>query len=102
MGDLWRSSPEHAHTRHLKSKNASRDGKHRNPPRPPKRHGCRYCGLELPAWLSVFQEPNGALLLHYLGAVHPTEVGADLARIHTHYDGEPMAAAYEVVEDGPE
>jgi hypothetical protein len=31
------------------------------------RHRGRYCGLELPAWLPVFQVPNGPLLLQHLG-----------------------------------
>jgi hypothetical protein len=70
------------------------------PPRPRKRYRCRYCGLELRAWLPVFQEPNGPLLLHHLGASHPKEVGAYLARIRTHDDVDRVAAeAYEVVDD---
>ena len=64
-----------------------------------RRYRCNSCGLELPAWLPVFQEPDGPLLLHHLGASHPTEVGAYLARIRTHDDVDRVAAeAYEVVE----
>jgi len=70
------------------------------PPRPPRRYRCRYCGIELPAWLPVFQAPDGPLLLHHLGARHPTEVGAYLACIRTHDDVDRVAAeAYEAVED---
>jgi hypothetical protein len=69
-------------------------------PRPRrKRYGCRSCGLELPAWLPVFQTPNGSLLLRHLGARHATEVGAYLARIHTTDDVDRVVVeVYEVVE----
>jgi hypothetical protein len=40
-----------------------------------KRYRCRYCGAILPAWYPVPGEPNGAMLLTHLGAMHPTEVG---------------------------
>jgi hypothetical protein len=36
---------------------------------PYKRYRCRYCHVELPAWLPAFQAPNGALLLDHLSAM---------------------------------
>jgi hypothetical protein len=69
------------------------------PPR--KRYRCMYCGLELPAWLPVFQEPDGALLLGHLSASHPKEVGAYLARIRTHDDVDRVAAEAYAVVDSP-
>jgi hypothetical protein len=63
------------------------------------RYRCRYCGIELPAWLPVFQKPHGSLLLGHLGESHPTEIGPYLVRLRTHHDVVPVAAeAYEVVE----
>jgi hypothetical protein len=68
---------------------------------PPQKHyRCHVCGRVLPAWLPVFKKPNGAMLLHHLGAMHPDQVGLYLARMHTTEDITPVAAeAYEVVED---
>jgi hypothetical protein len=40
-----------------------------------RRYRCRYCGHDLPAALPVTQEPNAAMLLNHLSAMHPTEVG---------------------------
>jgi hypothetical protein len=37
---------------------------------PHKRYRCRFCGLILPAWLPVFQRPNGALRLGPLRGRH--------------------------------
>jgi cell wall assembly regulator SMI1 len=69
------------------------------PPRLWKRYRCRYCGAELPAWLPVFQEPNGAMLLHHLGQQHPDQVGQYLAQMHTDDDHDRVVVqAYEVVE----
>jgi hypothetical protein len=42
---------------------------------PRRRYRCRYCGQGLPAWLPVFNVPNGAMLLGHLSQDHPTEVG---------------------------
>jgi hypothetical protein len=64
-----------------------------------RRYRCRYCGAVLPAWIPVFEEPNGAMLLHHLSAQHPDQVGAYLARMHTDEDIAPVAAeAYKVEE----
>jgi pentapeptide repeat protein len=39
------------------------------------RYRCRFCGLDLPTWIPVAQRPDGAKLLHHLGAMHPTRSG---------------------------
>jgi hypothetical protein len=48
------------------------------PPR--QRYRCRWCGLELPAWLPVAKRPEGARRLYRLGQHHPGQVGPYLAR----------------------
>jgi hypothetical protein len=64
-----------------------------------RRYRCRACGAVLPAWIPVFEEPNGAMLLHHLSHNHPDRVGAYLARMHTEEDiGTVAAEAFEVVE----
>jgi len=64
-----------------------------------KRFKCRYCGAVLPAWIPVFNEPDGAMLLYHLSHNHPDQVGAYLARVQTEEDiGTVAAEAYEVVE----
>jgi hypothetical protein len=68
------------------------------PPRPQKRYRCKYCGLDLPAWLPVMQEPDGPMLVRHLSAMHPTEVGSYLARRRTEAIA-TVAEAYAVVED---
>jgi hypothetical protein len=59
------------------------------PPR--KRYRCRYCGLELLAWLLVAKRPERSLLLHHLSQSHPDQVGPYLARMATE-DIAPLAA----------
>jgi hypothetical protein len=52
-----------------------------------------------PAWLPVAKRPNGALLLHHLADMHPTEASPYLKRMATE-DIAPVAAeASEVVEE---
>jgi hypothetical protein len=69
-------------------------------PKPAKRFTCRVCGLILPAWLPVAQDPDGALLLAHLGQRHPDRVKAYLDRIHDETDITPVAAeANEVIGD---
>ena len=64
-----------------------------------RRYCCKYCGVELPAWLPVFNEPNGAMLLHHLSAMHPDQVGQYLDRMPTDDDHDRVVVeAYEVVE----
>jgi len=46
------------------------------------------------------QRPNGAMLLHHLGDMHPAEVGPYLKRMRTEDIATVAAEAYEVVEDG--
>jgi hypothetical protein len=50
---------------------------------PQKRSRCRVCGRVLPAWLAAAQRPNGAMLLHHLGDMHPSEVRPYLKRMAT-------------------
>jgi hypothetical protein len=66
-------------------------------PRP--RYRCRYCGDDFPAARPVTHEPDGAMLLNHLAAMHPTEVGLSLRRLAAGEDMSAVAAeAYEVVE----
>jgi hypothetical protein len=65
-----------------------------------KRFQCQYCGAVLPAWLPVFQKPNGAMLLHHLSQQHPDKVGAYRTRMHRTEDIARVAAeAFELVEE---
>ena len=64
----------------------------------PRRYRCRFCGVELNAWLPVTREPNGAMLLGHLSQLHRDEVRPYLDRMHTTEDNGPVAAeAFEVV-----
>jgi hypothetical protein len=51
------------------------------PPR--RRYRCRACGAVLPAWLPVPKRPDGAMLLHHLSTMHPTELKPLLERMRT-------------------
>jgi hypothetical protein len=74
-------------------------GSDRPPLTPGKRYRCRYCGVELPAWLPVFKAPDGAMLLHHLSQDHPDQVGAYLDRMPTDDDHDRVVVeAYELVE----
>jgi hypothetical protein len=66
---------------------------------PQKRYRCRSCGRELPAWLPAAKEPDGPMLLHHLGTMHPSEVGPYLERMPTEDIATVVAEAYEVVEE---
>lgn len=69
---------------------------------PKTRYRCTYCGAELPAWLPVFNEPNGAMLLDHLSAMHPDEVKYYLDRMPTDDDHDRVVVeAYELL-DGDE
>jgi hypothetical protein len=37
---------------------------------------CRLCGRVLPGWLPLFNQPDGAILLHHLSMFHRTEITA--------------------------
>jgi hypothetical protein len=63
-----------------------------------RQYRCRSCGRVLPAWLPAAQRPNGAMQLHHLGDMHPTEVGPYLTRMATE-DIATVAEACEVVEE---
>jgi hypothetical protein len=66
---------------------------------PACRYRCRYCGYDLPAWLSVAKRPNGATLLNHLSAMHPEELQPYLARMAAGEDiADTAAECYEVVE----
>jgi hypothetical protein len=60
------------------------------------RYRCRSCGRELPGWIPVAHRPNGAMRLHHLGDMHPTEVRPYLKRMRTE-DIATVAAVYEIV-----
>jgi hypothetical protein len=65
-----------------------------------RRYRCRFCGVILHAWLPVFQQPNGALLLHHLRQQHLKEAQAYMNRMHRTEDIARMAAeAFAVVEE---
>jgi hypothetical protein len=52
------------------------------------------------AWTPVFEEPDGALLLHHISQAHPAEVGRYLDQMHTDDDITPaIVQAYEAVEE---
>jgi hypothetical protein len=70
------------------------------PPARQKCYRCRYCGFDFPAALPVTQEPDGALLLHHLSAMHPEQVGQYLERMRTDDDHDRVVVeAYEVVKE---
>jgi hypothetical protein len=62
---------------------------------PHRRYHCRACGWVLPA----AQRPNGALLLHHLGDLHPSEVGPYLTRMATEEIETVIVKAFGVVEE---
>jgi hypothetical protein len=65
---------------------------------PCKRYHCTYCGAELPAWLPVFQEPDGAMLLTHLSTMHPDQVKAYLDRMPSDDDHDRVVVeAYTLV-----
>jgi hypothetical protein len=68
-----------------------------------KRFKCRFCGLELPAWLPVFKAPNGTMLLTHLSQRHRAEVPVKrlLERMRTEDIATVAAEAFEVVEEEP-
>jgi hypothetical protein len=66
---------------------------------PQKRDRCRFCGLELRAWLPVAKRPEASMLLYHLGQHHPDQVGPYLERMRTECISTMAAEAYEVVED---
>lgn len=66
------------------------------PPR--KRYRCRWCGLELHAWLPVAQRPEGSMLLYHLGQDHLEAAGPYLVRMETEPIDAVLAELFEVVE----
>jgi hypothetical protein len=64
-----------------------------------QRYRCRFCGLDLPAWLPVAKRPNGAMLLGHLGQDHPDQMGPYLERMRTEDIATVAAEGYEVVEE---
>ena len=66
---------------------------------PRRQYRCRVCGRLLPAWLPAAKRPNGAMRLHHLSDLHPTEIGPSLARMRTEDIATVAAEAYEVVEE---
>jgi hypothetical protein len=69
------------------------------PPKPSTHVRCKLCGYVFPGgWLRVFNEPNGALLLHHLSWDHPDQVGPYLERMRTEDIGTVAMEAFERVE----
>ena len=64
---------------------------------PQKRYRCRFCGLELPAWLPVAKRPDGAMRLEHLGQRHTDQVGPYLERMRTEDIATVAAEVFEVV-----
>ncbi len=61
---------------------------------------CRFCGAILLGWLLVQDRPDGAMLLHHLGRMHPTEVRRFLDQMRTSHDIARVAMqGFEVVEE---
>ena len=67
------------------------------PPR--QRYRCRFCSLELPAWLPVTKRPEGSMLLYHLGQQHPDQVGPYLERMRTECSATVAAEVFAVVEE---
>jgi hypothetical protein len=64
-----------------------------------RRYRCRFCGVVFNAWLPAAKQPNGALLLGHLSAVHRDRVGPYLRRMDAGEDIASVAAeAYEVID----
>jgi hypothetical protein len=53
------------------------------PPRPVTYVRCRFYQAIRPGWLPIPDVPNGALLLHHLGAMHRAELTPWLQRMAT-------------------
>jgi len=66
---------------------------------PRKRHRCRFCGLELSAWLPWAKAPNGALLLGHLSQQHMDQLRPYLRRMESECIDTVVVEAYEVVEE---
>jgi hypothetical protein len=64
-----------------------------------RRYCCRYCGREQRAWLPAAKRPDGVMLLHHLGDMHPEQVRPYLKRMETEDIATVAAEAYEVVEE---
>jgi len=70
-----------------------------SPPAPQQHNRCRVCGRDLPAWLPAAQRPNGAMLLHHLGDLHPDQVRPYLKRMETEDIATVAAEASEVIHE---
>ena len=66
---------------------------------PQKRYRCRFCGLELPAWLPVAKRPEGSMLLYHLGQDHLEAVGPYLRRMETEAIDRVLSELFEGVEE---
>jgi hypothetical protein len=66
---------------------------------PQKRYRCRFCGLELPAWLPVAKRPEGSMLLYHLGQDHLKAVGPYLRRMETEAIDRVLSELFEGVEE---
>jgi hypothetical protein len=65
-----------------------------------RRYRCRVCAVVLSVWFPVPGEPNGAMLLHHVAQVYPSEGGRFLDQIYTTDDITPVIVqAFEEVDD---
>jgi hypothetical protein len=68
-------------------------------PQSQQSYRCRSGGREVSTWLSAAKRPNGAMLLHHLEDMHPTNVRPYLKRMEAEDIATVAAEAYEVVEE---
>jgi hypothetical protein len=66
---------------------------------PQKRDRCRFCGLELPAWLPVAKWPERSMLLYHLGQRHLDQAGPYLRRMETEYIDAVLREVFAVVKE---
>jgi hypothetical protein len=65
---------------------------------PRRCYRCRFCSLELPAWLPVAKRPEGSMLLYHLGQDHLEAIGPYLRRMETESIDRVLSELFEVVE----
>jgi hypothetical protein len=63
-----------------------------------RRYRCRFCGLELPAWLPVAKRPEGSMLLYHLGQDHLEAARPYLQRMECESINRVLAELFEGVE----
>jgi hypothetical protein len=63
-----------------------------------KRYRCRFCGLELRAWLPVAKRPEGSMLLYHLGQDHLEALRPYLQRMETESITRVLLELFDLVE----